>query len=46
MLDVVVHGTFKQHLESIMKSGLKAMSRNHVHFAVGYSGDHVISGMR
>ncbi|KRX10827.1 hypothetical protein PPERSA_00997 [Pseudocohnilembus persalinus] len=44
---VVVHGTYKKFWEQIRKEGLKPMSRNHVHFAIGYPKDNeVISGMR
>lgn len=46
-LGVVVHGTFKQFWDPISKEGLKTMTRNHIHFAIGYVGDkEVISGMR
>jgi len=44
---VCVHGTYLKDLESIKKSGLSRMKRNHVHFARGLSTDNgVISGMR
>ena len=43
----IVHGTFLKFWPMIEKGGLKTMSRNHVHMAVGYPGDEgVISGMR
>ncbi|BBN13043.1 2'-phosphotransferase [Marchantia polymorpha subsp. ruderalis] len=42
-----VHGTYRRHLPSIRKEGLKRMNRNHVHFAMGLSPDDgVVSGMR
>ncbi|ONK80037.1 tRNA 2'-phosphotransferase 1 [Asparagus officinalis] len=44
---VCVHGTYKKNLESILQSGLKQMSRLHVHFSSGLPADgKVISGMR
>ncbi|XP_020271129.1 putative tRNA 2'-phosphotransferase [Asparagus officinalis] len=44
---VCVHGTYKKNLESILQSGLKRMSRLHVHFSSGSPADgEVISGMR
>lgn len=44
---VCVHGTYKKNLESILQSGLKRMSRLHVHFSSGLPTDgEVISGMR
>lgn len=44
---VCVHGTYRRHLDPILKEGLKRMTRNHVHFATGVVGsDGVISGMR
>ncbi|XP_020250318.1 uncharacterized protein LOC109827712 [Asparagus officinalis] len=43
---VCVHGTYKKNLESILQSGLKRMSRLHVHFSSGSPADgEVISGM-
>lgn len=48
----IVHGTFSQFLEPIMQGGLKTMSRNHIHFAMGYPEEvshentQVISGVR
>ena len=43
---VCVHGTYKKNLESILQSGLKRMSRLHVHFSSGLPTDgEVISGM-
>jgi len=46
-IPVVIHGTYRDAWELIKKTGLKPMSRNHVHFAVGYPGENgVISGMR
>lgn len=46
-VSVCVHGTYRKNLESILKSGLKRMTRLHVHFSCGLptSGE-VISGMR
>ncbi|GLJ26969.1 hypothetical protein SUGI_0528140 [Cryptomeria japonica] len=44
---VCMHGTYMEYLASIKKEGLKRMTRNHVHFAAGYSRqDGVISGVR
>eukprot|EP00850_Spirogloea_muscicola_P017807 SM000156S02163 [mRNA] locus=s156:216012:218125:- [translate_table: standard] len=34
-IPVCVHGTFSRYLESIMKTGLNRMARNHIHFAKG-----------
>jgi len=46
-IPVCIHGTYRDAWELIKKTGLKPMSRNHVHFAVGYPGENgVISGMR
>ena len=43
----IVHGTYLEFFKLIMDSGLNKMSRNHVHFAIGYPGsDGLISGMR
>ena len=42
----VVHGTYKEPLPLIMKGGLNKMARNHVHMAVGFGKNGVISGMR
>ena len=36
--DMIVHGTYLNCLESIMKTGLKPMSRLHVHFALDERG--------
>ncbi|KAL8279346.1 hypothetical protein RQP46_008158 [Phenoliferia psychrophenolica] len=44
---VVVHGTMFKLWDVIEKEGLKTMTRNHVHCAVGLSGEEgVTSGMR
>jgi 2'-phosphotransferase len=44
---IIVHGTYTKNWERIKIDGLKTMTRNHVHFAVGYPQDkQVISGMR
>ncbi|XP_031485199.1 uncharacterized protein LOC116254165 isoform X2 [Nymphaea colorata] len=44
---VCVHGTYKKNLESILQTGLKRMTRVHVHFSCGLpSNEEVISGMR
>ncbi|KAK9749259.1 hypothetical protein RND81_02G113300 [Saponaria officinalis] len=46
-IPVCVHGTYKKFLDSILQSGLKRMSRLHVHFSSGLPSDNeVISGMR
>jgi 2'-phosphotransferase len=44
---LIVHGTYMDAWELIKKSGLNKMSRNSIHFSIGFSkDDHVISGMR
>lgn len=44
---IIVHGSFMKNWESIKIDGLKTMTRNHVHFAIGYPQDkQVISGIR
>ncbi|XP_021756273.1 tRNA 2'-phosphotransferase 1-like isoform X2 [Chenopodium quinoa] len=46
-IPVCVHGTYKRFLQSILASGLKRMSRLHVHFACGLPTDgEVKSGFR
>ncbi|KAJ3115288.1 tRNA 2'-phosphotransferase 1 [Physocladia obscura] len=46
-IPVVVHGTYWKFWESIKRTGLSKMKRNHIHFAVGTPGQlGVISGMR
>ncbi|XP_042445791.1 tRNA 2'-phosphotransferase 1-like [Zingiber officinale] len=46
-IPVCVHGTYRRNLESILQSGLKRMTRLHVHFSSGLPSDgEVISGMR
>ncbi|KAH9615018.1 hypothetical protein KSS87_012641 [Heliosperma pusillum] len=46
-IPVCVHGTYKKFLDSILQSGLKRMTRLHVHFSSGLPSDNeVISGMR
>jgi len=46
-MPAIVHGTYKSAWESILKQGLKRMSRNHIHCASGLLGeDGVVSGMR
>eukprot|EP00262_Sarcandra_glabra_P017467 TRINITY_DN5998_c0_g1_i1.p1 TRINITY_DN5998_c0_g1~~TRINITY_DN5998_c0_g1_i1.p1 ORF type:complete len:289 (-),score=32.18 TRINITY_DN5998_c0_g1_i1:33-785(-) len=46
-VSVCVHGTYKKNLDSILQSGLKRMTRLHVHFSSGLPTDgKVISGMR
>ncbi|GJN89066.1 hypothetical protein Rhopal_002040-T1 [Rhodotorula paludigena] len=43
----MVHGTYYRLWPAIEKEGLKVMTRNHIHCAVGLAGDsQVISGMR
>jgi 2'-phosphotransferase len=43
----VVHGTYYNVVEPIMKTGLNKMARNHIHMAIGMPGKKgVISGMR
>lgn len=44
---VVVHGTYFEAWQMIKSSGLNRMSRNCIHFSIGYKKeDHVLSGMR
>ena len=44
---VAVHGSYIDHLDSILSGGLKRMARHHVHLAKGLLGEAgVISGMR
>ncbi|XP_073003083.1 uncharacterized protein [Typha latifolia] len=44
---VCVHGTYRKNLESILQSGLRRMTRLHVHFSCGLPTDgEVVSGMR
>lgn len=46
-LDLCVHGTNLNVIEEIKKTGLKTMSRTHIHFASGFPSDKkVISGAR
>ena len=43
----VIHGTYLNCIEAIMKTGLNKMARNHVHMALGLPGKNgVVSGMR
>lgn len=42
-LEYCIHGTKKEYINSIMKSGLNRMNRTHIHFA---SEPHAISGFR
>lgn len=43
---MVVHGTKLEAWQKIKIEGLKAMKRNHIHFAIGLPDDGVKSGMR
>lgn len=46
-LELCVHGTYKKFINKILETGLKTMTRKHIHFATGYVGDEkVISGAR
>lgn len=45
-LDLCVHGTYNNFIDKIIKEGLKPMTRTHIHFAMGYPKDNVISGVR
>ncbi|KAG0512596.1 hypothetical protein BDA96_10G028200 [Sorghum bicolor] len=46
-VSVCVHGTYRKNLDSILQSGLKRMTRLHVHFSSGLPLDGgVISGIR
>lgn len=42
----VVHGTYIEHLDSILADGLRPGSRHRVHFALVRPGEPIISGMR
>ncbi|KAH8926473.1 hypothetical protein BT69DRAFT_1215204, partial [Atractiella rhizophila] len=46
-LPTCLHGTYKRFWKSIEKEGLRTMTRNHLHLAVGLPGEEgVISGVR
>lgn len=46
-IDLCVHGTYSKVINQIKKTGLKTMSRTHIHFASGYpDNEKVISGAR
>jgi RNA:NAD 2'-phosphotransferase (TPT1/KptA family) len=52
-LPVCIHGTYRRHVQAILKMGLNRMQRQHVHMAPGLvgdvdpiSGNTIISGMR
>ena len=46
-VELCVHGTYTNVLDEIKKTGLKNMTRTHIHFATGYTNDkQVISGAR
>ena len=46
-VDLCVHGTYSNVIDEIKKSGLKRMTRSHIHFASGYSDNKkIISGAR
>ena len=46
-IPICIHGTYKNCIGSIMKTGLNKMSRNHIHMATDVpNGEHVISGAR
>jgi 2'-phosphotransferase len=46
-LDLCVHGTYKKNIEQIKATGLKTMSRTHIHMATGFPNDNkVVSGAR
>lgn len=52
-LPVCIHGTYRRHVQAILKTGLNRMQRQHVHMAPGLvgdvdpiSGNTIISGMR
>lgn len=45
--EIVIHGTYRKHLDAILRDGLNRMSRDHIHMATGMPGESgVISGMR
>jgi 2'-phosphotransferase len=44
-IPVCIHGTYLRSVDIILSSGLKRMSRNHIHMAVGV-GEGVTSGIR
>lgn len=46
-LPLCIHGTYLKYMDSINSSGLKNMSRSHIHFAIDYpKSNNVISGAR
>lgn len=46
-VELCVHGTYRKFINDIKKSGLRQMSRTHIHLATGYPNDStVISGAR
>lgn len=45
-LKVVVHGTYRRNLQSILKKGLSKMKRNHIHFATCDRFEGNLSGFR
>jgi len=45
-LNVVVHGTYRRNLQSILKKGLSKMKRNHIHFATCDRFEGNMSGFR
>lgn len=46
MYPTILHGTYREPLPLIMKSGLNKMARNHIHMALAMNKDGVVSGMR
>jgi 2'-phosphotransferase len=44
-IPILIHGTYKKHMDSILKTGLSIQTRQHIHFATGKYGQ-VVSGMR
>lgn len=44
-LELCIHGTYRKYIDSIQQTGLKCMSRTHIHMATDYP-ENVMSGAR